>query len=59
MCKALTHIPLYLEQKLVKMVEVVSEDKVNLTIEFNEFLRMMSNHNEEELNMESLMEAFK
>ena len=41
------------------MVNSVSEDKVNYTIEFNEFLRMMSKQEEEELNMDSLMEAFK
>ena len=47
------------EQTLLKMVEAVSEDKVNFTIEFNEFLRMMSKHAEEDLNMDSLIEAFK
>ena len=41
------------------MVRSVSEDKVNYTIEFNEFLMMMSKQEEEEMNMESLMEAFK
>ena len=40
------------------MVRSVSEDKVYNTIEFNEFLQMMSKQEEEEINMVSLMEAF-
>ena len=47
------------ERQLLKMVKSMSEDKVNFTIEFNEFLQMMSKQEEEELNMDSLIEAFK
>ena len=48
-----------LDQKLLKMVRSVSEDRVYNSIEFNEFLMMMSNQEKEEINMECLMEAFK
>ena len=41
------------------MVRPVSEDKLYFTIEFNEFLRMMSKQQEEEINMDALIEAFK
>ena len=41
------------------MVRSVSEDRVYNSIEFNEFLMMMSNQEKEEINMECLMEAFK
>ena len=41
------------------MVRSVSEDKLYDTIEFNEFLQMMSKQEEEEVSEESLMEAFK
>ena len=41
------------------MVRCVSEDKLYNTIEFNEFLRMMSKQEEEEISKESLIEAFK
>ena len=41
------------------MVRSVSEDKLYDTIEFNEFLKMMSKHQEEEINMDALIEAFK
>ena len=41
------------------MVRSVSEDKLNNTIEFNEFLQMMSKQGEEEINMDALVEAFK
>ena len=34
-----------LEERLIKMVKQVSEDKEGLTIEFNEFLLMMSKEN--------------
>ena len=34
-------------------------DKVNYTNAFNEFLLMMNKQEEEEMNMECLMEAFK
>ena len=41
------------------MVRSVSEDKLYDTIEFNEFLQMMSKQEEEEIKEESLMEALK
>ena len=41
------------------MVRSVSEDKLFDTIEFNEFLQMMSRQEDEEVNEEALMEAFK
>ena len=41
------------------MVRSVSEDKLYDTIEFNEFLQMMSNQQEDDINMEALVEAFK
>ena len=41
------------------MVRSVSEDQLYDTIEFNEFLQMMSKQQEDELNMDTLMEAFK
>ena len=47
------------EKILLKMVRSVSEDKLYDTIEFNEFLQMMSRQEEEEVNEVSLMEAFK
>ena len=47
----------YLERELLSMVRSVSEDQKNDTIEFNEFLRMMSKQND--LNMDKLVEAFK
>ena len=47
------------ERQLLRMVRSVSEDKLYDTIEFNEFLQMMSRQEEEEVNEVSLMEAFK
>ena len=44
---------------MLKMVRSVSEDKLYDTIEFNEFLQMMSNQQEDDINMEALVEAFK
>jgi len=47
------------EKALLKMVRSVSEDKLYDTIEFNEFLQMMSKQAEGDINMDALMEAFK
>ena len=47
------------ESDLLKMVRSVSEDKMHDTIEFNEFLKMMSKQEEQEINMQTLVEAFK
>ena len=41
------------------MVRSVSEDKLYRTVEFNEFLRMMSKQVDEEINMQNLVEAFR
>ena len=41
------------------MVRDVSEDQVYDTIEFNEFLQMMSKQQEDDINMAALVEAFK
>ena len=49
----------FLEKTLLKMVRSVSEDKLYDTIEFNEFLQMMGKHQQNEVNMDALMEAFK
>ena len=48
-----------LEKQLLSMVRSVSEDKLYDTIEFNEFLQMMSRQEEEEINEEALADAFK
>jgi len=47
------------EKKLLTMVRSVSEDKLYDTIEFNEFLQMMSKQQSDDINLDSLMEAFK
>ena len=41
------------------MVRSVSEDKLYDTIEFNEFLQMLSKQQEDDINMNDLVEAFK
>ena len=41
------------------MVRTVSEDRLNNTIEFNEFLQMMSKQQEEAVEKDDLVEAFK
>jgi len=46
------------EADLLIMVKNFSEDNINNTIEFNEFLKMMSKQNEEEIKLEMLEEAF-
>ena len=47
------------EKELLRMVRDVSEDQVYDTIEFNEFLQMMSKQQRFGLNEDSLREAFK
>ena len=44
---------------MLAMVRSVSEDKLYDTIEFNEFLQMMSKQQEDDINMEALVEALK
>lgn len=41
------------------MVRSVSEDKIYDTIEFNEFLQMMGQHQVDEITPDQLLEAFK
>ena len=50
---------IFKEKILLKMVRSVSEDKLYDTIEFNEFLQMMSKQQEDDINMAALVEAFK
>ena len=40
------------------MVRSVSEDKLYDSIEFNEFLQMMGKHQQEEISLHTLMDAF-
>ena len=49
----------WIETELLEMVRSVSEDKLYNSIEFNEFLKMMSKQKEEAIKEESLVEAFK
>ena len=50
---------IFLEAELLSMVRAVSEDKLYDTIEFNEFLKMMSKQQSEEMPENALVEAFK
>ena len=47
------------EKELLRMVRDVSEDQVYDTIEFNEFLQMMSKQQRFGVNEDSLRDAFK
>ena len=49
----------FLGPDLLSMVRAVSELKVMDTIEFNEFLRMMSKQQEQDIPEHALVEAFK
>ena len=55
----LTIFFLFLEKELIRRVKEVSIDSLNLTIEFNEFLNMMSNFENDSLSLEGLVVAFK
>jgi Ca2+-binding EF-hand superfamily protein len=46
------------EADLLSMVRGVSEDKLYDTIEFNEFFKMMSKQQSEEIPEKALVEAF-
>ena len=59
MAKLILRLSLFSEKTLLVMVRSVSEDKLYDTIEFNEFLLMMSKQQEDDINMEALVEAFK
>ena len=47
------------EKELIRRVKEVSIDSLNLTIEFNEFLSMMSNFEKDNLSLDGLIVAFK
>ena len=49
----------YAEPDLLAMVREVSEDKMFDTLEFNEFLKMMSRQNQQDIQEEELLDAFK
>ena len=48
-----------LEKELLTMVRAVSEDQIYDTIEFNEFLQMMSKQQKDGMNEDSLKDAFR
>ena len=50
---------MFLEKELIRRVKEVSIDSLNLTIEFNEFLSMMSNFENDNLSLDGLIVAFK
>ena len=50
---------LILEKELLTMVRAVSEDQIYDTIEFNEFLQMMSKQQKDGMNEDSLKDAFR
>ena len=47
------------EKELLTMVRAVSEDQIYDTIEFNEFLQMMSKQQKDGLNEGALKDAFR
>ena len=49
----------YAEPDLLAMVREVSEDKMFDTLEFNKFLKMMSRQNQQDIQEEELLDAFK
>ena len=50
---------MYLETKLLEYVRDVSEDRKFDSIEFNEFLEMISKHDRDALSPTSLVNAFR
>ena len=47
------------DKELIQRIKEVSVDSLNLTIEFNEFLNMMSNFANDSLSVEGLIAAFR
>lgn len=47
------------DEELLEMVRDVSEDKMYDTIEFNEFLQMMSKQQRKGLSQDTLKDAFR
>ena len=50
---------IFSEKELLTMVREVSEDQIYDTIEFNEFLQMMSKQQSNSLTEDSLKDAFR
>ena len=48
----------YLERELIRRISVVTEDCTYLSIEFNEFLKMMSRAANDDLKIDKLIDAF-
>ena len=47
------------DKTVLEMVRAVSEDDIYFSIEFNEFLKMISRKEEDHLQLDCLVEAFK
>ena len=47
------------DKTVLELVRAVSEDDVYFSIEFNEFLKMISRKEDEHLQLDCLVEAFK
>ena len=47
------------DKNVLELVRRVSEDDIYFSIEFNEFLKMISRKEEEHLKLDCLVEAFK
>ena len=47
------------DKTVLELVRAVSEDDIYFSIEFNEFLKMISRKEEEHLQLDCLVEAFK
>ena len=50
---------LFPEKKVLELVRAVTEDDVYFSIEFNEFLKMISRKESEHLQLDCLVEAFR
>ena len=57
--KRLLFLTFFAEKELLTMVRAVSEDQIYDTIEFNEFLQMMSKQQKDGMNEDSLKDAFR
>ena len=58
-CKLKAKAIYFSEKELLTMVRAVSEDQIYDTIEFNEFLQMMSKQQKDGMNEDSLKDAFR
>ena len=59
MFQSLLFYNIFPDSRLLRHVREVSQDKVYDSIEFNEFLLLVSKHQEESLTRNSLLEAFR